>query len=346
MVRLALWSANERTPSNEERDFLAGIRRILIAVKDPGAAALPAVNKGIQLARSFGASLELFHALDRRVYVDMLELNRIPVQAIEDQEREQFLQRLGRIAARARRHRVEATVAAEWDYPAYEAVVRRAADTDAELIVAQCHAGRHPAAALLEFADWELLRLAPVPVLLVKGARPYHHPTVLAAVDPGHAFAKPAKLDDEILRLGAAVAGALHGRLHAVHAFEPAPVNLATTIGLAAATARAQRAQRARAELEFDHLLDASGIAAARRHFVGGRPRQVLPQTAAQLRSDIVVMGAVSRSGLERIFIGNTAESLLDRLSCDLLIVKPVPFASRVARATRGARLVVRQPAL
>jgi nucleotide-binding universal stress UspA family protein len=34
-------------------------------------------------------------------------------------------------------------------------------------------------------------------------------------------------------------------------------------------------------------------------------------------------MGAMSRSGLKRIFIGNTAEQVLDSLQSDVLIVKP-----------------------
>jgi universal stress protein E len=33
-------------------------------------------------------------------------------------------------------------------------------------------------------------------------------------------------------------------------------------------------------------------------------------------------MGAMSRSGLKRIFIGNTAEKVLDSLQCDVLIVR------------------------
>jgi universal stress protein E len=56
------------------------------------------------------------------------------------------------------------------------------------------------------------------------------------------------------------------------------------------------------------------------------------------------VMGAISRSGLKRVFIGNTAEQLLDRLPCDLLIVKPAEFVSRVPITRRGARVVTIQP--
>ncbi len=33
-------------------------------------------------------------------------------------------------------------------------------------------------------------------------------------------------------------------------------------------------------------------------------------------------MGATSRSGLKRIFIGNTAEHVLDSLKCDVLVVR------------------------
>jgi hypothetical protein len=48
-------------------------------------------------------------------------------------------------------------------------------------------------------------------------------------------------------------------------------------------------------------------------------------------------MGAVSRSGLKRLFIGNTAERTIDRLSCDVLIVKSSDFRRRVARRRNDA---------
>jgi Universal stress protein family len=44
-----------------------------------------------------------------------------------------------------------------------------------------------------------------------------------------------------------------------------------------------------------------------------------------------VVMGAVSRSGLKGLFIGNTAERILDELSCDILLVKPLKSRNRVS---------------
>ena len=55
-------------------------------------------------------------------------------------------------------------------------------------------------------------------------------------------------------------------------------------------------------------------------------------------------MGAVSRSGLKRVFIGNTAERVLDDLPCDVLVVKPARSVSRVAARVRGVRVVPTQP--
>ena len=47
---------------------------------------------------------------------------------------------------------------------------------------------------------------------------------------------------------------------------------------------------------------------------------------AAERRADLMVMGAVSRSRLREIFIGSTAERVLDHLPCDVLVVKAADF--------------------
>ena len=73
---------------------------------------------------------------------------------------------------------------------------------------------------------------------------------------------------------------------------------------------------------------------------VEGVPRETLPAMARALKASIVVMGAVSRSGLKRLLIGNTAEAVLDALPCDVLILKPGRFKSPVPARTRGAQVM------
>jgi len=39
------------------------------------------------------------------------------------------------------------------------------------------------------------------------------------------------------------------------------------------------------------------------------------------------------------VLIGNTAEQVLNKLACDVLVVKPASFVTRVARIRRGVRI-------
>jgi universal stress protein E len=168
---------------------------------------------------------------------------------------------------------------------------------------------------------------------------------VLAALDPGHAFAKPAKLDGEILQAGTVIASALRGTLHALHAYVPMPAGAVPAEAITDSVVRRIEARaRAKARASLDRALREVAIPSARRHLIARHPINAIQETARQLRSDIVVMGAVSRSGLKRLFIGNTAEQVLGQLTCDVLVVKPPHFASRVSLTRRGVRLIARGP--
>jgi universal stress protein E len=197
---------------------MPAIKRILVAVKKLDGKPLPAVLKGAQLARAYGAQLELFHGLTTSLYTEPVAAGDRGLVSLEQDLRQNALRRLEAIADRLRVHSIKVTVSAEWDYPAHEAIIRRAQVIKTDLIVASLHPGRHRMPWLLRLTDWELVRLSPVPVLLVKSPQPYRHPAVLAAIDPTHAHEKPLQLDKQILRVGKALGTALRGSLHAVHA--------------------------------------------------------------------------------------------------------------------------------
>ncbi len=326
---------------------MQSVKKILVAVKDPGARSLPAVNKAAQLAKSFGAELVLFHGLSQTVLVDALEAQRVSLRDFETRQRDRTLARLETLAARLRRHRIHVSVSAEWDYPPSEAVVRAAMHLKADLIVAERHAGRHVAGWMLSYTDWELLRLAPCPVLIVKTAKPYHRPSVMAAVDPLHQHAKPVRLDAEILKSAAALKESLRGTLHVVNVYPP---EVLVTAGWAtgpvvlpgAGAQGAEKLARRALAAELERLpLPAHKVAV-----VEGVPREAIPAAAKSLKAGIVVMGAVSRSGLKRLLIGNTAEAVLDALPCDVLIIKPGRFQTRVGRRARGAQLMTMPTAM
>jgi universal stress protein E len=322
--------------------------RVLLAVRNPDARRQPSLAKAIQVARALGASLEFFHAITDSVFI---ELGRTSDDALERlRERVEGEARVGlaRMAAVARKHGVQAECSVEWDYPPHEAVMRRVAATSATLIIAECHKGTRTRPWLIHLTDWELLRLSPVPVLLLKSGKPYRRPLTLAAVDPAHVHAKPSALDDRIIAAATELAHGLRGPLHVMHA------NYPTIVGTSVEAA-AKKAASSWSTLSLDGLLEQEravfeafrsqlGVPRTRAHLVEGNPTTAIPRLAKKLGAGIVVMGALSRSGLQRIFIGNTAERVLGALPCDVLVVKPETLAPKVASDSRGMRVHARAP--
>ena len=317
------------------------IRRILVPIKDTRAQSLPAVAKAAQLAKGLGARVQLFHGIAERLYIDSSQLDHKELAQLEESQRRERLEELEGIARGLRRRHLKVTTAVAWDFPAHEAILRNARAFAADLIVLDAHPAPHRAPWLLRFTDWELLRLSAVPVLLVKNRTAYRRPRVLAAVDPAHSFAKPVKLDQEILRCAALITDALNGALHAVYAYDPMPIAVAPAqLGAPDAFPQLNARIAARAAHELERALRSTSIPPERRHVVGRHPIDVIEEVADEIGSSIVVMGAISRSGLKRLIVGNTAEKVLDALACDILIVKPRAFHCPVERAVQGARLI------
>lgn len=324
---------------------MRNLRRILVAIKNPGSRSQPALRKAAQLAAASGARLELFHAISDPVYLDAFALEGMSLQQTQRQWRERELARLEKLAAPLRDDGLTVAVSSEWDFPAYEAVIRRAEQADADLIVAERHATRHVLPWLLRFNDWELLRRSPVPVLLIKRPQPWRKAGVLAAIDPSHSFAKPAKLDGEILAAANLVSLALNGTLHVAHAY-PGTLLPVDRLGAVSATLTATVEKRAArdARAAFNEAIEKAGVSKARKHFVAGHAVDVLPSIARKNHVGVVVMGAISRSGLKRLVVGNIAEQVLDALPCDVLVIKPADFKPRVKGKSRGVQLVPTPP--
>lgn len=325
---------------------MEGISKVLVAVKDPGARGHPGIEKALHIAAKLGASVELFHALSTPVFLELQPLTGTSVPALRREAQALRLKQLGRIAARARRRGVKVRCAAEWDYPPHEAIVRRAEAIGADLIVAECHRGKRLSPWLLHLTDWELLRTSRLPVLLLKNAKRWRDPVVLAAVDPSHARAKPARLDAEIVARATSITRTLKGTLELMHASFPSGFGLMLgdpAIG-AQSIAMVYEQQQALGRKRFERFAHKYGVPQASRHLVESDPQFAIPHVARKVGADLVVMGAVSRSGLKRVFIGNTAEKVLDSLPCDVLVIKPTRSQRKIASVPRGMRVAAPLP--
>ncbi|MCS5707911.1 universal stress protein [Candidatus Berkiella cookevillensis] len=64
-------------------------------------------------------------------------------------------------------------------------------------------------------------------------------------------------------------------------------------------------------------------------HFKG-LPDQVIPNYVLEKNIDLLIMGTVSRTGIQGFLIGNTAENVVQKINCSLLALKPNGFVSSV----------------
>jgi universal stress protein E len=320
------------------RNMSFRIRRILVAIRDEHHAPRGQLRKAAAIARANGARIELFHAINAPEAVDALRRGMLaghPVKETIDAITKRAERRLAKIAALKDFNGLKVSGAATWDYPPHEAVIRRALAIGADLVVASVQPRGLGSRLLLANTDWELIRHCPAPVLLVKTSRAWLRPAVIAAIDPFHAREKPAALDRRILEAGSYLARELMGKLHVFHAYmpltvvAPAPAGQALAFALSPETEGVHTAQVTRA---FDRVAARAGVPSRNRHLRMGIVKDELASTIRETSAGIVVMGSVSRSGLRRFLIGNTAEHVLDRIDCDFLVIKPSDFRTRIPR--------------
>jgi nucleotide-binding universal stress UspA family protein len=190
-------------------NMAAKIGHILVAIRDLDLSSRGALRKAASIAAASGARIELFHALEWPA------TSRFASYTADQRRRLEHLARIPVFAG------LPVTAHIERDYPPHEAIVRRALATKADLVIAPVQNPARGGRLLLRNTDWELIRQCPCPVLLAKSSRGYEKPKILVAVDPFHAHAKPANLDEALLRVGAGFARTLRGSLHAFHAYTP-----------------------------------------------------------------------------------------------------------------------------
>lgn len=300
-------------------------KRVLVVI-DPTASSHPSIERATWLARPLGARIELF-------------ISDYPPQFAASEARaalvERHRQRLELLAQPLRSGGLTVDIDAWLDYPLHDSIAKKAQDTAADFVIKDTHYHSVLKRSIFSNTDWNLIRNCAGTLWLVKPRPPGRRPCFVAAVDPLHERDKPAELDHRIVRTAQALAGALGGDAHVFHAFDVAVAIAvstdAVTMPIALPIGEITEAMRAEHTEALERLCKEHGVPSDHMHIHQGSTRQSLLALTDQLRADAVVMGALSRSGLKGLFLGNTAEDVLDRLHCDLVIVKPAGFKSALS---------------
>ena len=151
------------------------------------------------------------------------------------------------------------------------------------------------------------------------------------------------KLNVKILELAVSLALSDFAELHFAHAWEAVGESAMRGAFLhrpdAEAIAYVEKVRRQH-DQGLDDLLndvietqdgDAVRFLKPRKHVIKGPARKEIPALADSLGADLVVMGTVARTGVAGLFIGNTAEAILEQIECSVLAVKPEGFETPVS---------------
>ena len=291
-------------------------RRILVDL-DATAAAHPAVDRALELARRCGGRVKL---------VDVMS---VPANA-----RSYLSGEAERMVAGARGERLAKLAASVTDVPVEhelltgrpaQAIIAEAVKGDFDLVV-RSHA-RDLAAEprKLGAIDMQLFRSCPSTVWAV-GPGAQRPPTkVVAAIHANPGEDEEQQLNARIIAAAAEMAPA--GGLIVFQAWEAFAADMLRSRysedefrGYVKAAADAARA-------DMDGLLKTVDLPQGSRiELREGTPEEVLPAYVVSEGIDLVVMGTIARTGIAGLIMGNTAERLLQRLTCSVMAVKPEGF--------------------
>lgn len=202
--------------------------------------------------------------------------------------------------------------------------------------------------------DMQLLRACPCPVWLTRPEEQSNYSTIMVAIDIGTDAEsnQPApierELNQQILALACSLALSDFATLEILHVWDAFGESIIRTWSDdpdATAARYVQdehvRHQQALNDVQawlYDHLgAETYDYLAPSFHLRRGMPATAIPEAARQVRADVVLMGTIARAGIAGLFIGNTAEAVLEQLTCSVLAVKPGDFVSPVSMDTDSA---------
>ena len=208
-----------------------------------------------------------------------------------------------------------------WCKHLHDVALEQLATNDYDLVIKSARA-EGLVDKLFTHNDWNLLRLSSAPVLMVKTAEPWQHNRFVAAIDASNPDTGHERINDNLLAFAELFSDHLNTDLHLFNAFPEISLTFAMVPEVVIPEDLAD-------DLRQQHLTSALRWASKYNvpedhvHVCEGETETRLYHLVKDLGADLVMLGSVGRTGLSAALIGNTAEAVLNTLSCDVLVIKP-----------------------
>ena len=234
---------------------------------------------------------------------------------------------LARLAELPRTQGIKVATDISHDRPIEDVIINRASDIDPRFVVKGTHYHTPAERATFSDTDWQLMKRLDFALWFVKPVAWKEKPLIVAAVDPMHQQDEEALLDARIVSMAQSLADECQGRVALLHTYQRL-VEIGSRATWAIKPVKLpidELDQKLRDEhrQKLDSFARECGVDADAVHQLPGRAHELLPSFAQSHGASLIVMGALSRSGLRKRYIGNTAARVLDHLPCDILVIPP-----------------------
>jgi universal stress protein E len=171
--------------------------------------------------------------------------------------------------------------------------------------------------------DVHLMRQCTVPLHFVSNTRHALPRKIVAAVDPLHHHKQDQGFNDRIIGEAVKLAMRCKAEVEVLYAYDLSSITSSEfgfSKGSSFFSSSMAKTLYDIQDEAFNELAERNGIPAGQRHLVMGNPAKVLASYATTYDVDVIVMGKVSPHGLDKL-IGSTAEHLLYKMPCSVLVV-------------------------
>ena len=281
-------------------------------------------NRAAWIAQHFGCDLELVLSDPTLGFLRDSFMISADSKQIAETIKQAQAEELEQLAASVDAAGLTVTTSIINDRPASDAIVAKALDCEPAFVVKGTAYHSPAERATFTFTDWQLIRKLSYPLWLVKPQDWKENTVIVAAVDPIHQHDEAGKLDQAIVDAAKTLAAKCDGKVMLLHTYQRLD-EIGAYAKLRFKPLRVpideiEKKMRDEHHRHLDALAAKNDIDPDAIHQLPGRTREILPTFARAYGADLVVMGAVARTGLKRRILGSTAEQVLDHLHCDILI--------------------------
>ena len=196
-------------------------------------------------------------------------------------------------------------------------------------------------------SDMHLLRKCPCPVWLIKSSKQGNYQKIMVAIDfdPFAHKLKDDLFNHQLLDMSIALASSDFSELHIVHVWHAygeqrmrSGLSWQPEAYVNAYVERMHTMHEGFLNELVAEVVNKAGKEIAQQlklkvHLLKGFAKEKIPEIVKEQKIDLIMMGTVGRTGIPGFIMGNTAETIFNRIYCSVLAIKPEDFVTPIKLA-------------